>query len=159
MDIPLITAMYVMNSMTSGVSHLLRAITEPSAKWTQNEDMLSQGSVMRSLVVVIMLAIQLLVTASVARSIIFFLLLTSGDVEQNPGPCQTEGISSTLHVHLVAMIVSHDCVGFLPTTAILDIALLLSQLNSQVEKYIDLKVGRWTFKAAAVVNLVIGEYL
>ena len=83
--------MYVMNSVTSGISFLIRAITAPLLKWIQNDDMLSQGSPRQSLIVVIIVAIQLLVTVAVAHSVIFFLLLTSGDVEQNPGPCQTEG--------------------------------------------------------------------
>ena len=89
----LIAAVYVVNSMISGVNGLVRVITEPVVKWTmQNDNMLYQGSPRRSLAVVVVVTIQLLVTVSVARSIIFFLLLTSGDVEQNPGPPQTEGI-------------------------------------------------------------------
>ena len=83
--------MYVMNSVTSGVSYLIRAITEPVLKWIQNDNLLSQGSSRQSLVMVIILAIQLLVTVFVASSVVFFLLLSSGDIEQNPGPCQTEG--------------------------------------------------------------------
>ena len=81
-----------MNSVISGVSGLVRSIAEPVAKWTTESDgMLSQGSLKRSLIVVVIVTIQLLVTVSVARSVIFFLLLTSGDVEENPGPCQTTG--------------------------------------------------------------------
>ena len=49
-------------------------------------DRLSNGILMRSLVVVIVVTIQLLVSVVVARAIIFLLLLISGDVEQNPGP-------------------------------------------------------------------------
>ena len=41
---------------------------------------------MKSFAVVVMVTVQLLVSVSVARAIIFFLLMTSGDVEQNPGP-------------------------------------------------------------------------
>ena len=89
--------MFVVNSMISGVSSLVRVITESVVKWTMQNDnniMLYQGSSWRSLVVVVIVTIQLLMTVSVAHSIIFFLLLTSGDVEQNPGPPQTEGILS-----------------------------------------------------------------
>ena len=89
--------MYAVNSVISGVSCLVQSIAEPVAKWTESDDMLSQGSPRRSLVVVVIVTIQLLVTVSVARSVIFFLLLTSGDVEQNPGPCCTEGIASLWH--------------------------------------------------------------
>ena len=88
-------ALYAVNSVISGVSGLVRSIAKPVAKWTtettESGDMLYQGSSKRSLVVVVIVTIQLLVTVSVARSVIFFLLLTSGDVEQNPGPCQTTG--------------------------------------------------------------------
>ena len=84
--------MYVINSVTSGIGCLVQATTEPFMKWTQNDDMPSQGNPMGSLVVVILVAIQLFMTVAVARSVIYFLLLTSGDVEQNPGPpTQTEG--------------------------------------------------------------------
>ena len=45
---------------------------------------------MWSFVIVLIATIQLCVTAVVARAIIFFQLLNSGDVEENPGPRQTE---------------------------------------------------------------------
>ena len=85
--------MYAVNSVISGVSGLVQLtnIAEPVAKWTESDDILCQGSPRQSLVVVVVVTIQLLVTVSVARSVIFFLLLTSGDVEQNPGPYPTEG--------------------------------------------------------------------
>ena len=85
--------MYAVNSVISGVNGLVRSIAEPVIKWTVGDNIVCQGSPRQSLVVVVIVTIQLLVTVSVAHSIIFFLLLTSGDVEQNPGPCHTEGSS------------------------------------------------------------------
>ena len=96
--------MYIMNSMTSAVSYLARATTEPVLKWAQNDNLLSQGSSRQSLVMVIIVAIQLFVTVSVARSVIYFLLLTSGDVEQNPGPCQIGGtLACYLCLHVIKL--------------------------------------------------------
>ena len=50
---------------------------------------LPQGSLKLSFVVVLVVGAQLLVTVSVSRAVIFFLLMTSGDVERNPGPQQS----------------------------------------------------------------------
>ena len=80
--------------MISGVSGLVRSyIVEPVTKWAKSDDISHQGSPRQSLTVVVVVTVQLLVTIAVARSVIFFLLLTSGDVEQNPGPCHAEGSS------------------------------------------------------------------
>ena len=49
-------------------------------------DRLLSGILMKSLVVVIIVTIQLLVSVVVARAIIYILLLISGDVERNRGP-------------------------------------------------------------------------
>ena len=60
----------------------------------------SNGNLKKSLLVVVVVSIQLLVSVSVARAVIFFLLLSSGDVEQNPGPdCKllSEPASFTVH--------------------------------------------------------------
>lgn len=54
-------------------------------KWTSGSAV-SDGNLKQSLLVVIVVAAQLLVSVAVARTIIFLLLLISGDVEQNPGP-------------------------------------------------------------------------
>ena len=50
---------------------------------------LPQGSLKLSFVVVLVVGAQLLVTVSTSRAVIFLLLMTSGDVERNPGPEQT----------------------------------------------------------------------
>ena len=49
----------------------------------------SQGSIKLSLIVVLMVGAQLFVTVSISQAVIFLLLMTSGDVERNPGPEQT----------------------------------------------------------------------
>ena len=75
--------MYAVNLVTSGINYVLRKVTEKVIKW---ED---KRSLTKSFAVVVMVTVQLLVSVSVARAIIFFLLMTSGDVEQNPGPERT----------------------------------------------------------------------
>ena len=49
----------------------------------------SQGSIKLSFIVVLMVGAQLFVTVSISQAVIFLLLMTSGDVERNPGPEQT----------------------------------------------------------------------
>ena len=49
---------------------------------------LPQGSLKLSFLVTLVVGAQLLVTLSVSRVVIFLLLMTSGDVERNPGPEQ-----------------------------------------------------------------------
>ena len=53
-------------------------------------DRLSNGILMKSLVVVIVVTIQLFVSVVVAHTIIYLLLLISGNLERNPGPEHTE---------------------------------------------------------------------
>ena len=62
---------------------------------------LPQGSLKLSFVIVLLVGAQLFVTVSISRVIIFLLLMTSGDVERNPGPEQslTGGFNSfCIHV-------------------------------------------------------------
>ena len=56
---------------------------------------LSQGSLKLSFLVVLVVGAQVLVTLSISRAVIFLLLMTSGDVERNPGPEQT--LTSMFH--------------------------------------------------------------
>ena len=69
--------MYVLNLGTAGINCV---ISEMFDSFSNKEERSS------AVTVVIIVTFQLFVTVSVARSVIFFLLLTSGDVEQNPGP-------------------------------------------------------------------------
>ena len=50
---------------------------------------LPRGSLKLSFLVVLVVGAQLLVTLSISQAVIFLLLMTSGDVERNPGPEQT----------------------------------------------------------------------
>ena len=73
-----------MNFTTGNICNVLRKLSNHLTKLIG--DRLSNGILMKSLVVVIIVTIQLLVSVEVARAIILFLLLISGDVERNPGP-------------------------------------------------------------------------
>ena len=73
-----------MNFTTGNICDVLGKIPNHLTKLIG--DRLSNGILIKSLVVVIVVTIQLLVSVVVARAIIFFLLLISGDVERNPGP-------------------------------------------------------------------------
>ena len=46
-----------------------------------------------SLIVVIIVSIQLLVAAAISRAVISLILMTSGDIERNPGPQSQSGMS------------------------------------------------------------------
>ena len=77
----------VLNFVLTGVGCMLQMVAEKvTSSWIQAGSKISSGSLKKSFLVVVMVSLQLLVSVSVARAIIFFLLLTSGDVEQNPGP-------------------------------------------------------------------------
>ena len=73
-----------MNFTTGNIRNVLGKLSHHLTKIIG--DRLSNGILMRSLVVVIIVTIQLLVSVMVARAIIYFLLLISGDIEQDPGP-------------------------------------------------------------------------
>ena len=73
--------MFVVNFMTGNICNVLGKLSNHLTKLIG--DRLSNGILMRSLVVVIVVTIQLLVSVVVARAI---TLLISGDIERNPGP-------------------------------------------------------------------------
>ena len=56
---------------------------------------LPHGSLRLSFVIALVAVAQLSVAMSISRAVIFLLLMTSGDVERNPGPEQSP--TSTLH--------------------------------------------------------------
>ena len=76
-----------MNYVTA---QILGMIASLYSKWILYGDKLPDGSLLRSFVIVVLASVQLFVTVMVARAIIYFHLLTSGDVEENPGPGHTE---------------------------------------------------------------------
>ena len=80
----------MVNVVSAAFSTVCKAFATMPMNWAQYGNNTSCGSLTKSLILVVLSAIQLSVTVFVARSIIFFRLLTSGDVEQNPGPDQTE---------------------------------------------------------------------
>ena len=47
------------------------------------------GSIRLSLAIVVMVGAQLFISVSISRAVISLLLMTSGDVERNPGPTQS----------------------------------------------------------------------
>ena len=79
-----------MDSVLTTVDWLLRKTTDKVVKRIFGSAALG-GNLKQSLLVVVVVTTQLLVSVAVAHAIIFFLLLTSGDVEQNPGPGQFFG--------------------------------------------------------------------
>ena len=74
-----------MNFTTRNISNVLGKLSNYLTRLIG--DRLSNGILMRSLVVVVIVTIQLLVSIVVARAII---LLISGDVERTPGPGNTD---------------------------------------------------------------------
>lgn len=74
-----------MNLVQTFVIFVVRKMTDNIANWILRSEA-SNGSLKQSCLVVVIVTIQLLLSVSAARAIILFLLLTSGDVEQNPGP-------------------------------------------------------------------------
>ena len=76
--------MFVLNFMMGNICNVLGKVSNRLTILIG--DRLSNGILMRSLMVVIVVTIRLLVSVVIARAIIFFLLLISGDVERNPGP-------------------------------------------------------------------------
>ena len=93
-----LAVLFVVNLFTEKVRILLGKITNHLVKLTHFGDHLSNRTLMKSLVIVIVVAIQVFVSVMVAVAIIYFLLLTSGDVEQNPGPEQIDRKLTVLHV-------------------------------------------------------------
>ena len=87
-----------MNLFLTGVNYVLKASTENLMKYIPGGDReMPPGSLKLSSVVVVMVTVQLLVTVSVSRAVIFFLLMMSGNVEKNPGPSQPGTLLSVIH--------------------------------------------------------------
>ena len=80
----------MVNSILAVINYLLEMVAKPLTFLLLCGDRIPSGSLRQSFIVVFITTIQLCVSVVVARAIIFFHLLTSGDVEQNPGPVQIE---------------------------------------------------------------------
>ena len=70
------------------VGRVIKKITENLENCVPGYE-LPQGSLKLSFVAVLVVGAQLLVSVSLSRAIIFLLLMTSGDIERNPGPEQS----------------------------------------------------------------------
>ena len=79
----------MVNLLLTGVSSVFKRITENLVKSIPGCG-LPPGSLRLSLIVAVVVTLQLLVSMSISRAVIFLLLMTSGDVERNPGP-ETSG--------------------------------------------------------------------
>ena len=73
-----------MNFTTGNICNVLGKLSNHLTKLIG--DRLSNGILMKSLVVVIIVTIQLLVSVEVARAIIYFPLVISRDIERSRGP-------------------------------------------------------------------------
>ena len=82
--------------MMAVITYLLEISVKPLTYLSLYGDKMPSKSLWQSLIIVLIATIQLCASVMVARAIIFFHLLTSGDVEQNPGPMQN-GLDCTLY--------------------------------------------------------------
>ena len=89
-EIHAIAVSYVVNFLMTLINYLLEMIAKPLTFSSLYVEKMPSGSLRQSLIIVLIATIQLCASVIVAHAIIFFRLLTSGDVEQNPGPIQNE---------------------------------------------------------------------
>ena len=75
-----------MNSLLNVTESVLKRISENLKKCGQE---FPPGSIRLSLAIVVMVGAQLFISVSISRAVISLLLMTSGDVERNPGPTQS----------------------------------------------------------------------
>ena len=85
----------MVNSLQNGIAALFKRISKILVKCIPGHEF-PPGSLRLSLVVVAMVGAQLFISVSISRAVISLLLMTSGDVERNPGPTQ----SGMLHCHM-----------------------------------------------------------
>ena len=74
-----------MNLLLACVNFVLKRITD-NLLCCVSGSKVPNGGLQLSFIVVLIVAAQLLVAVSISRAVIFLLLMTSGDVERNPGP-------------------------------------------------------------------------
>ena len=73
------------NLLLACVNFVLKRITD-SLLYCVSGSKVPNGGLQLSFVVVLIVAVQLYMAVSISRAVIFLLLMTSGDVERNPGP-------------------------------------------------------------------------
>lgn len=88
-----LAVLFLVNIASAMFTYLLRKIGKGIANWTLCDHKVSR---LKSLVIYIIAKVQRSVSVIVARAVIFFHLLISGDVEQNPGPEQSECMSTVI---------------------------------------------------------------
>lgn len=96
----------MINVLQNGIGSVFKKISENLCVSAGRK--FPPGSLKLSLVIVAMVGAQLLLSVSISRAVIFLLLMTSGDVERNPGPTQS-GIHCFIFINLVTYIVVHSC--------------------------------------------------
>ena len=83
----------MVNSLQNGITSLFKGIYKNLIKCTYIPGhTFPPGSLRLSLVIVVMVGAQLFISVSISRAVISLLLMTSGDVERNPGPSQSSGM-------------------------------------------------------------------
>ena len=83
----------MINSLQNGVTSSFKGISKNLMKCTCVPGLkFPPGSLRLSLVIVVMVGAQLFISLSISRAVISLLLMTSGDVERNPGPTQSSGM-------------------------------------------------------------------
>ena len=83
----------MINSLQNGITSLFKGISKNLMKCTRVPGLeFPPGSLRLSLVIVVMVGAQLFISLSISRAVISLLLMTSGDVERNPGPTQSSGM-------------------------------------------------------------------
>lgn len=96
----LIAVSFVVNSVMVLITYLLDRIAKCFTFVSLCSDKMPSGTLRQSFVIVLIATIQLCASVLVARAIIFFHLLTSRDVERNPGPVQNELDCEYFHIVL-----------------------------------------------------------
>ena len=96
----------MVNSLQNGITYLFKGIYKNLVKCTCIPGhTFPPGSLRLSLVIVVMVGAQLFISVSISRAVISLLLMTSGDVERNPGPTQSSGMlqypTSWIHMSYV----------------------------------------------------------
>ena len=80
----------MINSLQNGITSSFKGISKNLIKCTRVPRLeFPPGSLRLSLVIVVMVGAQLFISMSISRAVISLLLMTSGDVERNPGPTQS----------------------------------------------------------------------
>ena len=81
----------MITSLQNGITALFKGIYKNLIKCTYSipGHVFPPGSLRLSLAIVVMVGAQLFISMSISRAVISLLLMTSGDVERNPGPTQS----------------------------------------------------------------------